>query len=858
MSAPSTGRTGREGWQFILLVTLSGLAALVYQVAWTRRLTLLFGASTYALATVLAVFLGGLALGAWLLGGPLDRCRRPLRAYAWLEGGIGLYALVFPLLLDGAEAAYLGLARGSSASVALHTAVRAVLATGLLLPPTFLMGGTLPAMCRVFLRREESLGRDLGLLYACNTLGAALGALLSGFVLLAWLGLSGTLLFAAAVNLSLAGAALLLSRRQVDRPEVEALEPDVSLPAVPVPVWVVLGASAVSGLTALGCEVLWVRALVTVLHTGFTYALSLMLATFLIGLVLGSLIYARFLSRTADLRTFSRAQCLIGLWGLLSIWLLGKAPFLERLAVQRGWLGAEYTWSSWIAEVAVASALVMLVPTTLMGIGFPLAARLVAGNRRQFGRRIGLLYAWNTLGSILGSLGAGFLLVPLVGTLNALLLLALANLVLGAALAWLSPAANWERLAVSAVVASLVVGGLLVTPQNYFGESLARWRGGKLLYFEEDVIGVVEIYHQPSPSGDFYRRLFVNGTSYASTSHYARRYHKLLGHLPALLHPAPERTLVIAFGTGMTAGALTRYDAVRTVECVDLSAAVIGGAPQFAEANGSVLDDPKTRVFLEDGRAHLLLDDEGYDLITLEPPPPRFAGVANLYSREFYELSRSRLRPGGVAAQWIPMHSHTEEEMRMLVRAFVEAFPNSTLWLPVQRDAILIGSVEPMSLDLAAIARRMSEPDVAADLRDVDVEHPAALAATLLLDAEGLREYVRGVQPITDDLPAIEYFAGRPLAEAPVHLERLLRYAMPLARVQAALASGDAGPALGEELVRQHQALHHYFRGAVLGDRLDRRGQALEWRKAQLAAPESAFFRRLGDQLPLVRTIMAP
>lgn len=835
-------------------MTLSGLAALVYQVAWTRRLTLLFGASTYAVATVLAAFLGGLALGAWLLGPVLDRARRPLGAYAVLEAGVGLYALAFPLLLRVVEALYLGWARAVPGSLEARIAVRVVLSSLLLLPPTFLMGATLPAMCRVFLRHPGRVGRDLGLLYAMNTLGAALGAFLAGFLILAWLGLDGSVRAAALLNLGLAAAALLLARGGPELlPEAPedpiGREEPAAAPAGADP-RVVLLATTLSGFTALGYEVAWVRALMTVLHTGFTYALSLMLGTFLVGIVLGSLVYARYLARRAGLAAFGRAQVLLGGWALVTVWLLGQGPGLERLAARLGLLGAEYTWASWLAEVALASAAVMLVPTILMGICFPLAARLVTRERRHAGRRVGALYAWNTLGSITGSLLCGFWLVPRFGTLNALVILGLVNLALGAGLAWAARAHPVERLAMTAAVLAVAAAGLAVTPADYFRESLSRWREGKLLYFAEDVVGVVEIYQQPSNAGGFYRRLYVNGTSYASTADYARVYHKLLGHLPALVHRGPARSLVIAFGTGMTAGALAHHPAVERVDAVDLSPAVFAGSVAFAGANGHVTENPKVRLLVEDGRNHLLLDREGYDLITLEPPPPRFAGIASLYSREFYELCRSRLHAGGVLAQWIPMHSHTEEEMRDLVRTFFEVFPDSTMWLPVQRDAILVGSLGPADLDAARIAGRMREPEVAADLADIGYEVPAALFAALVADAPTLRRYVEGAHAVTDDRPSIEFFAGKPLVERPIHLARLLPYRIPVAAVERLLAPDGMVPEAERELERYHRAMGHYYQGAVRGERGDGAGRAREWLRAATIVPESLFFRRLIESLP--------
>jgi spermidine synthase len=287
---------------------------------------------------------------------------------------------------------------------------------------------------------------------------------------------------------------------------------------------------------------------------------------------------------------------------------------------------------------------------------------------------------------------------------------------------------------------------------------------------------------------------------------------------------------------------------VETVDAVDLSPAVLGGAPYFGRENGGFLENPKARPRIEDGRHHLLLSQQSYDVITLEPPPPRFSGIANLYSRDFYELCLSRQAAGGVVAQWIPMHSHTEEEMRMLVRSFVEVFPASTLWVPVQRDAIIVGSLEGITVDLQAIAERMAYPAVGADLRDVDVGSAEALVSTWLVDAPSLVRYVEGVAPITDDRPSIEFFAGRPLVEAPVHLERLMPFRMDAATLKGSLRG--LTPAHDRELDRQLRAMDHFYRGSVLASQGNSAGRIQEFTRALQLAPDSRFFQRLNGHLP--------
>jgi predicted membrane-bound spermidine synthase len=841
------------------LFALSGASALVYEVIWTKRLTLVVGVSTFSLSIVLAAFLCGLALGSLLFGRKAAQWSRPLRAYAALELGVAAGALALHLVLPGLESAYAGLHRHLGASLAAVRLVRIVICFLALLPPTLLMGGTLPILCQREVARGETLPASLAGLYAVNTLGGAAGTLLAGFVLIERLGLTGTLLVAVLLNLLAAAAAWTLDAAEAggapgrDHPgrsgemprggrspgEAGALDRRGRA--------VLLGVFALSGFAALSFEILWTRSLNIFLRSGFVYSFTLMLATFLLGIVLGSWIFHRFLDPrgVAGLLGFAALEIAVGAWGLLSIPLLTRAASLPE-AVSKSLGSGEYSWGEWTLAWIFASVMVLIVPSTLMGILFPLAGRLFVIPARA-GSGVGALYAANTAGCVAGAAVTGFLLIPRFGTLESLRLISILNLAC-AALPLLAVrgagGARRSRRALALSAAALVALGGLLLPSGLIRSRIIASRPGRNLLFAEGAAGLVEVYERRGVEGNSYRKLYFNGTSYAGTTQSGRRYHRLLGHLPALLHPRPRTGLVIGFGSGMTFGAMMLDARIERVDCAELSPEVLRAGSLFARDNGGARDDPKGRIILGDGREHLLITTERYDLITLEPPPPRFAGVVNLYSEDFYRLCRSRIRNGGLMAQWIPMHSHSVPEMRNLVRSFLEVFPEATFWAPTPRDGILVGSVAPVPVSAAELRARMAAPRVAADLASIDVPDLGALLGSLLLDAPALAAYVRDARSITDDRPTIEYFAAFDLVEHPGHLEDVLRNGINPARWLEA-AGGGAPLSLSAAEVRHLQAMQRLLLGAVAGDRGDLEGKRREYAAALGLHPESIFLRRL-------------
>jgi spermidine synthase len=420
------------------------------------------------------------------------------------------------------------------------------------------------------------------------------------------------------------------------------------------------------------------------------------------------------------------------------------------------------------ARFALAATVVLLVPTTLLGAAFPAAARLIAGADRP-GRDVGTILALNTAGGIVGTLVTGFVLVPWLGLVRSLGLLAIAGALLGAVAVLKGGGGR-----IGATVLAAVALGL--TPRDKLAIVLAEKRGGTLVFYAEDTGGTVAVLEQGAARGSF-RRLYIQGVSNSGDVLTSSRYMRLQALLPLLIHGGePRSALVVGFGTGITAGALLAHPALETRVVAELLPSVVRAATFFS-GNLGAATDPRLEIRIGDGRHELLRRSQRYDLITLEPPPPSAAGVANLYSRDFYELCRARLQPNGLMAQWWPLPAQNDEDSRSLVRSFLDVFPHATAWSTELHEVLLVGSASPIALDGARIAGRYSQPGVRSVLAEVGIESPEALLATWVTDRAGLERFAGNPPPVTDDRPLIEHAAWVRRGEIGRVLPRLLALA---------------------------------------------------------------------------------
>jgi spermidine synthase len=714
-----------------LLFFLTGAAALVYQTVWIRLLARLFGSDAGGMALVLAVFMGGMAAGSFALSGVARRTRRPVAWFAGLEAGLGLWAALSPLAL-----AWIDPLAGA--------APRLALALGFLVPPTMAMGATFPLMARLVIRREEETGSETGAFYGANTLGAAAGALLGPLALMPALGLSWTL--AAAALLDLAAAALAL--RWLEAGPAGDERPAARPPTGPSPILV---GTFLVGAAGLGLEVVLSRVLVT-LTGASVYAYAIVLAVFLTGIGLGSRQLVRRSARggawTASATTFRRcalALPALTLAGLLALqWQLGGQPVLGALENRMpAGTGVLRLWASH----ALFAGLALLAPAVALGAALPSAAAAHAAARppAERERALARVYAFNTAGALLGTLAAGFLLLPL-GLETALLAL----LALGPVAALLVGPRRPAELAGGLGAALLLALLLHPGPDSERGSR-------RVLLEAHDAHAGVAVEEIDEEGGGAVRALRVNGKVVATTAPVDLRLQRLLGHVPALLHGEVERALVIGLGTGMTAGSLLDHPSLTRLDVFEISGAVPEGARRFAAWNGDVVDAPRTAVRRADGRHALATSEERWDLVTSDPIHPWTRGSSDLYALEHFEEMAAHLAPGGIASQWLPLYQLSTEDVRTVIATWCAAFPHVSAWLTAY-DLALVGSNEPLA-GPGELAARPFPPAVAAHLAEAGVHSPAELAALAVADDAALREFAGGVAAMTDDRPVLEFRA---------------------------------------------------------------------------------------------------
>jgi spermidine synthase len=810
----------------VALLFVSGTAALVYQLLWIKQLALVVGVEVYAVTTSVSAFFAGLAIGGLYFGRRADRSLRPLRLYAQLECGVALLGVAATFALGAAAGPFARLE-------ALFLPLAWLLPFALVGIPALLMGGTLPVLLRALQPDGASIGASGGRLYAANTAGAIVGALLAPFVLIPLLGVRGAALTAAALNLVAAIVAFAIDRAAPAR-SMAAATPDLDQAAAPAGARVAVIVYAIAGGIALGYEVVWSQAIAQFMSTR-AFAFAIVLATYLAGLVFGSAIAARHADRTRDpWAVFGLLIAVAGLVALLEIALLGG--WLLQLQSQVAAAIREVTDSglaSMSGRFIVAALSIVFVPTLLLGAAFPFVLRMAVG-AGAVGRGVGSVVALNTLGGIAGSLLVGFVLVPWLGLVHTLEVLAVCAALLGAYATLRTVGSSPWRFATFGVgIAALIVAAL--TPADRLATLLVSARGGTLTAYEESHGGTVAVIEQQSGQNRF-NRLYIQGVSNSGDSMTSLRYMRLQALLPLIIHRGePASALVIGLGTGITGGALLAYPTLQQRVVAELLPAVVRAVPKF-RGNYHVASDVRMQIRVRDGRRELLRNEQRYDLITLEPPPPSAAGVAALYSSDFYQLAESRLQADGLVAQWLPLPTQNEDDTRSLVRSFLDVFPYATLWTTELHEMMLVGSMSPIELDLPHIAARFDQPEVSKALGEVGIDSPAALMATWVTDRAGLERFVADAPPVTDDRPRIEY-AGWVRRE---DFSSVLSHLLGLYSV-APLTGADS--AFLADLATRHQQLMRFYSAGLYAYEGDREGWARDIDQVLKADPDNPYYR---------------
>lgn len=728
-------------WALYPAVLLSGFTALVYEVVWARRLALVLGSATSAASAVLSAFMFGLAAGALLVGWRADASRRPLRWYGVLEIGIGVYALAFDSLLD--------LAGG------LLAAEPWLCSFALLSLPAALMGGTLPVLARAASDTTQRATRAFGSLYGVNTLGAVLGALLAAVVLLEAFGLPGATRFAAVLNLALGVGfwvlAMLAGERSVYVPDEEAPPTRPLGDAEPA----ILLAFFLAGFAALGLEMAWFRVLVYYLE-GFTIAFGLMLAAYLLGLGAGALggTALALLARNPR-RLLARILLVEAVLALATF--LFVTPLGDSLETMReGYKLKDAIDSAYAARLFWTALVVVLPATFCAGMLMPVVARITLADRESIGLHTGVVYAVSTFGAVLAPPIVAFALLPALGAPKTIAALGAVLLLAGTAVAFARGLREWAFAGGAAVaLVALCLAAGLGTPLVERSHVLRSGKPRRLLHADPGRMCDVAVVEEVP---DATRRLYLDGFSAAETgAHYA--YMRMQGHLPMLLHPAPERVLVIAFGTGTTAGAVACHAEAKEIVCVEIEPGVYDVAPYFEAENRNVLADPRVKRVVADGRTYVRTAGT-FDVITLEPLMPYTPQAVHFYTKEFYELARSALKPGGICCQWIPPQGVSGDDFRMLVKSAVAAFPHVSLWYFPHAVLVLGTDAEPR-IDPGQLVMRVNTAKVLEDLRFAAVEDGPHLLGAHVVSGAALRAAVEDAEPMTDDRPELEF---RPLA----------------------------------------------------------------------------------------------
>ena len=831
-------------WLFLLAYTCSGLAGLVYEVSWTRLLTLYIGHTTAAASAVVGAFLGGLAVGAGAGGAVASRLspHRALQAYVGLELGVAVAALLLPLELSALRPV-LAWAYNDGATGPLFSAVRLLACLLMVFVPSTALGATFPMAIRWFAHESDNPARSAGALYVVNTAGAAVGALLAGFILIPTIGVSGaTWAGVAASTVAAAGVLVLVRVDSAGNPK--GLPPQAGLPPpassplqkprakrsrtsanrlapsgveglpAAAPRWLAVVVLGLSGFAALLHEIAWTRILALVLGPT-TYAFAATLAVVIAGVAVGSGAGAWVVSRTR--RPAAWLAFALAAAAVTASWTSSIAGTRVPLLVAQQVAATSADFEQLLLQGALLTVGLVMPTAACLGAAFPLALAVVSDPSIQAAGRFGLVYAVNTLCAVSGSLAAGFLFIPWLG-LRSTLVLTSALLITAAlaVVAWgaLSKAARATSVLATAAAAALVImsppwdRGLLASGVYMYApfvpadlDLATQLKAGEVLYYREGASATVSVKRLTGTT-----TLAVDGKTDASNRG-DMITQKLIAHIPLLLHENPRDVAIIGLGSGVTVGSALRHPIARA-DVVEISSEVVEASRFFEFENHRALADPRTNLIVGDGRSHLMLSGRTYDVIISEPSNPWMAGVASLFTREFFEGARARLAPGGIMCQWANAYNISDVDLRAIVATFRSVFPDGTVWLVGESDVLMVASDGPLDARLANIERHWGRPGVADDLRLVSVLEPFSVWSLFMAGPAETARYAQGAAILTDDRMSLEF-------SSPREIHRSSGGADNMAALSALLGDGG-GPAVVREARAEARASHWRNRGTMM------------------------------------------
>lgn len=759
----------------LLLFAGSGCSALIYEIVWYQLLQLVIGSTAVSLGVLLATFMGGLCFGSLalprLLAGRKDH---PLAIYGKIEIGIaicGILVLFGMPLVDGVYTTAVGHGMPS-------VLFRALICAICLLPPTFLMGASLPAIARWIETTPRGVSW-LGLLYGGNTAGAVFGCLLAGFYLLRVFDLATATYVAAAINIAVALFSISLAKRTPHRSAEPLPPPKMDSRPVYWPVYVTI---ALSGATALGAEVVWTR-LMGLLLGATVYTFSIILAVFLVGIGIGSG-FGAMLSRSL------RARTALGVSQLLLAGAVAWTAFMISDSLPWWPVNPLLSANPWFTfQIDLIRVLWTIFPATLLwGASFPLALAAAASGEEDPGRLVGGIYAANTGGAIIGALAFSLILIPAIGTANCeRVLIAVAAI---SACFVLVPAVLRARGMAAMAALILCLGGAAYLTASvhpvpplliaYGRRIMINRDSSKILYTGEGINSSIAISQWSDGAVQFH----VSGKVEASTEPYDMRLQRMLGHMPALIHPDPKSVLIVGFGAGVTAGSFVTYPSIQHIVICEMEPLIPPTATRyFAAQNYNVMNDPRTKIYYDDARHYVLTTPEKFDIITSDPIHPWVKGSATLYSKEYFQMVKDHLNPGGVVTQWVPLYESDAETVKSEIATFFDVFPNGSVWANELNgggyDVFLLGQAEPTSINVDQVQAKLTSPDygrVLQSLRDVGFGSAAELFSTYAGQDQDLKGWLRDAEINRDGNLRLQYLAGLALnisAEGAIYNEML-------------------------------------------------------------------------------------
>jgi len=763
---PSSFDASRFFPWLLILFAASGCSALIYEIVWYQLLQLAIGSTSISLGFLLATYMGGLCLGS--IGLPrLRTARHPLQIYGFLELGIAAFGLLVLAGLPLLDRVYVAGAEHGMPGMLL----RGCLAAVCLMPPTILMGASLPAIVRWIASTPRGVSW-WGLLYGGNTAGAVFGCLLAGFYLLRVHNMAVATYTAVAINVAVALFSFLVAARtpaQASAGDSGAPESATEPGAVPAggsgrwPIYITIG---LSGAGALGAEVVWTR-LMGMMLGATVYVFSIILAVFLAGLALGSTVGSYLVRSIRPRVALGWCQMLLSLGVAWTAYMIANSlPYWP--------INPLLTTSPWFTfQLDMVRCLwAILPPTLLWGASFPLAVAALAAPGEDSGRVVGGVYAANTLGAIAGALGVSLVLVPWIGTQNSERVILLLSAASALFVLWPYAAGHASKIPAAALTAALILAGVLAKGVDAIpGKVIAYGRrimisapSSELLYTAEGINSSVAITRW----SDGATEVDVNGHVEATTEPYDMRLQRMVGHLPALLHRQPGNVLGIGFGAGVSAGTFTRYPTIEHITVCEIEPIIPPTSTRyFAKQDYDVLHNPRTRIVFDDARHYLLTTTEKYDIIASDPLDVFVKGTAALYTKEYFESVRRHLNPGGMFTLYVPLYESDARTVRSELATFFDAFPNATVWANTVNgqgyDMVFLGTLKPLKIDLDEIQARLDRADyapVAESLREVQFFSAIDLFATYAGRMDDLGQWTRGVDLNRDGDLRLQYWGG--------------------------------------------------------------------------------------------------